>query len=101
MALRLPRREQETGIQNHEKVFTNTTLFINKEFLAAKSSSRSWFLVSDSNAGLNCNVMSIRMIGFDHSIFPELVTQSNLTLKCNVLQCDLCVCVPKTEYYQG
>ena len=24
--------EQETGIQNHEKVFTNTTLFINKEF---------------------------------------------------------------------
>ena len=68
-------------------------------FLAAKSSSRSWFLVSDSNAGLNCNVMSIRMIGFDHSIFPELVTQSNLTMKCNVLQCDLCVCVsvPKTE----
>jgi len=31
-------------------------------FLAAKSSSRSWFLVSDSYAGLNCNVMSIRMI---------------------------------------
>ena len=56
-------------------------------FLAAKSSSRSWFLVSDSNAGLNCNVMSINQ--FDHSIFPELVTQSNLTLKFNVLQCDI------------
>ena len=43
-------------------------------FLALKSSSRTWFLVSDSNAGLNCNVMSIRMI-------------------C------VCVCVPKTEYH--
>ena len=71
-------------------------------FLAAKSSSRSWFLVSDSNAGLNCNVMSIRMIDFDHSIFPELVTQT--TLHWNVMSFSVlsdCLSVVNVDHTDG